>query len=159
MGFANSSNRNPWNIAIKQTRHTKNSDAALAADPDLKFDMVPGGNYIVRARIHYFHDVTPSIKWRFNINGGTPVGNLWARWHTQVGTPTSWVIKADEFANPGATITGTANSGIGVIILEGHILPHASSASNFQFEWAQNTSNAGDTIVYEGSFLEYLRRN
>jgi hypothetical protein len=60
-----------------------------------------------------------------------------------------------DTALPGSTsLTGTGTTGGFVQFMS--ILHNGANAGYFRLQWAQNTSDAGNTTVLSGSYIDYV---
>lgn len=142
-----------WRTILKHTSTSRTANTTLASDPHLFFPMKSGRSYTVRGRIIGTSGATPDFKW--DVTGPTGTTILY---HGQIKkTDTIATIVGD---NGGAYPTGKTvlqGGGGGLFEIEFNIdvLP-ATADGVFAFRWAQNTSDAGATIVVLGSYIEYI---
>lgn len=135
---------------VKQTTETKNSDTTLADDAELVQSLEASSSYSVEIFVGFYFDATPDIKIALAFGG----------------TLTSWLANSVICENDSAasftnvfndttlttthTITGGNTNGF--LKISG-IIEVGASGGNLSVQWAQNTSDAGNTIVYKGSYL------
>lgn len=130
------------------------NDTTLNDDAFLKFTTSANTQYIFRFNIIANTAATPDFKFALNHTGTTTA----TRWSTIRSTsagvyPMLGAISSTTANGTAVTVTGTSAGDIPIIIW-GYIQVGASGGT-LAFQWAQNTSNAAATTVYEGSFLEY----
>lgn len=142
----------PW--AYKAVDTPRSNTTTLAADPDLGIPMAAAGNYFF---VGALYATGPAIN-----TGDLSVAFTWptgsAAWWATLGYNVS---AATPNLNAVRTASG-APSGIGVNAAAGTLAIivgrcQASTAGNFQLEWAQNTSNATATVLKGGSWLVAIR--
>jgi hypothetical protein len=134
---------------------TRTGTTTLADDPDLLFPVHPGVAYLFRGLVWY--DTTAAADFKFTLAGpASPVAVRCARRVIVPGaTAYSSVGVATAFGGAGIAATGTGTAG-GVIEFQGGVVLN-SNGGNVSFQWAQNTSDAGNTVVLRSSYLEWSR--
>ena len=139
-----------WNVVLKTANETRASTTTLTSDSDLRFAMRSGRVYCVRGRIFFNTAATPDFK--FSITGPTATSIVVQRKScVAAGTPAEVAL---DTALPGSTsLAGPAGNGYVEFTI---IFDPTTSSDFFAFNWAQNTSNASNTTVLAGSYLEYL---
>jgi hypothetical protein len=163
--YNSSTNRNrcfengAWKDCIDQTSFTKAADqtvtnnAAFQNDTALVFAMAANSTYQVEATIPY---VTTSAAADFKYTFTVPVGatiTLYTDATTAVAATTICSIVA---SGQTCTLANTANLR-GTITVHG-VVTTAANAGNLQFQFAQNTATAGQSVtVFTGSSLSYRR--
>ncbi len=141
-----------WQRVTKTADQTKNSTTALAADTALVVPMLANSDYIIRGKILFDTVAAADFKWR-HVGPAAPTRVRVHRNHIIPGT-TAYVPAVDVAYSAGdITVVGTGTTG-GCVAIEAWIR-NGGNAGNFEFHWAQNTSDAGDTKVLLGSYLEY----
>jgi hypothetical protein len=144
---------NHWTPVRKTADQTKTSTTALANDTTLQFAMAANTKYAFRCKIHYSTPGGADIKFR----------------HAGPASPSFVHIRRNSIA-PGAVALGniavdTAYSAADIVITETSgtegffefegVVHNGANSGTFAIQWAQNTSDAGSTIVRAGSYLEY----
>jgi hypothetical protein len=144
---------NLWTTVRKAADTSRSANVTLAADPDLTFTMAANTRYSIRARIYF--DTTAAADFKFRTSGpATPTLVRIARSHVVPGT-TAMVVAVDvAYSAADVALTGTGTTG-GYIDIDA-VIVNGATAGAFQFLWAQNTSDAGATIVRAGSYLEWM---
>jgi len=142
-----------WAVTHKKADQQKTSDSTLADDLHLKFRMEVSTIYRVRGMIFFDTAATPDFKFSF-VGPASPTLVRFSRLQCIAGgTPAEIII--DQAYPAAVTLVGTGTNG-GYISFEG-LIQNGVNAGNFAFQWAQNTSDAGATIVRGGSFLEHQK--
>lgn len=141
-----------WQTVMKPADETIQSDTALGADAALVFAMLANTKYAVRARILFTTGATGDFKYRHS-GPASPTSVLIKREHI-IGAGTAYAgIALDTVYSAGdIAIAGVAGSGW--VSFDG-IITNGANAGSFEFQWAQNASEAVNTTVHAGSYLEY----
>jgi hypothetical protein len=143
---------NVWVVVPKKNDETRTATVAMTSDGELQFPMLANTKY--RFRIDVFFDTTAAADFKYAWTG--PAFNL--------------VRILKEYVVPSASaFSGTSvmlDYGIGEALLSAGTnggffratgIVHVGNASGqFAFQWAQQTSDPGNTIVRAGSSLEYV---
>lgn len=139
----------------KQANQTKTANTTFADDDTLLFAAAANGVYVFRFRV--FFDTTSSADFKFRLNGPTsPTGIRIARKViAPAATALSLVAVDTAFGTTVAVTTTTGTTG-GYVEIDGGLV-NGANAGNVAFQWAQNSSDAGNTIVLKGSYLEYAK--
>lgn len=136
----------------KTTDETKTSDNTTADDTVLKFSVAANTKYRFVLQVFYYSGATPDFKYQFT-GPASPTVIGYRRETTAHGASTVTNSLLSAYISTDASIT-VGTSGIGQIRLWG-ILHNGANAGTVAFAWAQNTSDASNTTVYAGSFIEY----
>lgn len=144
-----------WTVVTKQTDEARSSTATLADDAELKFAMEANTKYLVRGRIFFDTAATPDLK--FGFNGPTSPTRVRVETRSVVPGATAYgtIAVASVYETSGIAVAGSGTTG-GFIAFEA-IIENGSTAGDFVFTWAQNTSNASSTTVLRGSYLEHRK--
>ena len=143
-----------WTLVKKITNESRNNNTTTSADSSLVFSMTSGVTYIIRGLI--FYETTAQADFAYRFSG--PTTSFVSKYITisntndTGGNPFTVLDLATSLDTVDNSVTDNA-SGLVVLSLNAIVTPSASG--NFEFWWAQNTSNAGPTTVYAGSYLEY----
>lgn len=134
--------------AYKTGDETLNADATLQNDNELFVSVEANAVYLIEMDFVYSSGATPDIKTTFT--GPTGMSGSLTAWTTAAATtvsvslsPTSTLVFDGTGANAWARLTGYITT--------------SSTAGTLQFQWAQNVSNASNTIVRQGSYLNLTR--
>jgi hypothetical protein len=146
--------RSGWLTKVKSTETARRSTTTLTADADLKFEMEANVQYQFRAKVYFDSGSTPDFKWRHNGPSSPTLVRINRRsWPCGAS---AWSEAVDTaYSSSDIVLDGSASTG-GVIEFEGTIT-NGSTDGAFEFQWAQNTSDASDTKVLAGSYIEYRR--
>jgi len=142
-----------WRTAMKLTDETVQSNTTLFTDAELVFAMLANTKYTFRARIHFTTGATGDFKFR----------------HTGPASPTLVQIKRAHIIGAGSAYAGIAldtaysasdvavagAAGSGWIELDG-LIHNGANAGSFGFRWAQNASEAVNTTVRAGSYIDWM---
>jgi hypothetical protein len=142
-----------WNRVVKRADQTKTSDATIADDTELKFAMKANTRYLVRARVPFNTTAAADMKWRHN-GPASPTRVRLKRFAIIAGGTSFGSIAIDNAYSAADIALAGTGSGDGWIEFEGTV-ENGSTAGDFVFRWAQGTSDASNTIVYRGSYIEY----
>jgi hypothetical protein len=142
-----------WTLVQKTVTQTKISTSTLAVDSVLKFTMAASTKYVFRAKVFIETNTTPDFKWRHA--GPASPTRVTIKRSAIVPAATALSNIAIDSAYSAADITMLAASGtLGWLEFEG-VIENGLNAGDFEFQWAQNTSDASTTSVLAGSYLEY----
>jgi len=143
-----------WTTVMKTAIETRNNTTTLTADSTLVLAMAANTSYAIR--VDAFMDTAATPDFKFRING--PAAPTRVRAFTLSYTGVSPAVGAARTesaysATDNTMLATTAQNG-------GHIhidlvIQNGANAGNFEFQWAQNTSDAGSTSVLPGSYLEW----
>lgn len=139
---------------VKPSTTTRTANTTLTSDPHLLFPVVAGGKYIYQFRV--FFDTTAAADFKIGMTGpASPTGVRFRRFAIAPGGTALVAIGVSTAFGGGVALTGTGTTGG---YCEGYgILSNGSNAGDVAFAWAQNTSDAGNSSVLEGSMLWYAR--
>jgi len=139
---------------VKPSTTTRTATTVLADDPHLKFPVVAGGKYIFEFRI--FFDTTAAGDFKIGMNGpASPAGVRFFRFAVAPGATALSAIGVSVVYNGGVAITGTGTTG-GYAYAHG-IIENGPNAGDVALQWAQNTSDGGNTRVLQGSIMRFAR--
>lgn len=139
----------------KPATTTRTGTTVLANDPHLTFPVLAAAKYAFEFRV--FFDTTAAADFRLAMSGpASPAGLRFARYAIAPGASAlSAIGVSTAFGGAGIGITGTGTAGG---YAWGHgILSNGANAGNVAVQWAQNTSDAGNTSVLEGSMFWWTR--
>jgi hypothetical protein len=146
-----------WQMAYKSADETIQSDTTISNDAALTKALAASSKYAFRARI--FFDTTANADFKYQLTySGT--NSIWRCLRGQIvpGTAasTDTMTEGVDLAPLllAASITGAGTTG-GFIQLDGVI--HTGNAGTWAFAWAQNTSDAANTTVRAGSYVEFFK--
>jgi len=141
-----------WNTVVKATDETIQSDTTLDADAALVFPMLANTKYAVRGFVLFDTGATGDFKWRHAGPAAPTLVRIHRRGIIGAGTADATILVDLAYSAADVALAGAA--GAGMVMFEG-IIHNGANAGNFQFQWAQNASEAVDTTVRAGSYLEW----
>jgi len=145
--------RDTWTVICKRANETVTSDNTLSNDSELLFYMAANTTYRIRLFVSFVTPAAGDFKYALSQPASpTQIANRY--WHVLPGNPTG---NANAVAT--AAVASTAMNGTGTdpgFIFMEMIVQNGANAGNFAFQWAQNTSDVGNTTVLKGSTLEYM---
>ena len=144
---------NDWRTlaAVKPSDTTRNSTTVLAADPHLSITYGLNRTYAVTVRLVVNSGATPDFKFDFSAAAGVTMSDYTYQacvpptgieYGTLALISTVGAMNCDGSNRP-LTITGTLVTG--------------GTPGAFTLRWAQNTSDAGNTILRAGSSITFIR--
>jgi hypothetical protein len=141
-----------WTTVRKTADESKASDTTLGADTHLRFTAVASKTYAVRGRVWFSTPAAADFKFRFTFTSGASIFIH----HVSIPCGSATETVGMENATPTTTISclGTGTTG-GYVEFDGVVTADASNRT-FALQWAQVTSNAGNTTVKAGSYVEHL---
>jgi hypothetical protein len=135
--------------AHKSGDETDNASATFQDDDHLSTAVVANGIYIIQMHFVYNANTTANFKWQFTTPAGSSFSGLTQIWNAG---GLAWIAGLVD----GVTgMNGTA--ALDVPVLVNGTLYVGGTAGTLQFRWAQNTSNASNTVVRKGSYLNVIR--
>lgn len=138
---------------IKTADETVNGSASLQNDNDLSFSIGANETWQFTLMFKMTTASTPGFKWLFTVpSGATARGNA----NVTTGTTGIYGLSSadiDLTTGGGSTGAGSANN---LYIVSGYVA-NSSTPGTVRLQWAQQTSNASDTIVKRGSTLTAIR--
>lgn len=141
-----------WTPVIKVADETIILDATLHQDNALVFPVISGNIFHFRGVVFFDTTAAADFQWRL-FGPGTP---------SLLRLKRSWILPGDTAYNGIKVDTAYSGGGIplvsagtngGYVQFEGILIENTSG--NVKFQWAQNTSDVGNTTVLAGSYIEY----
>lgn len=142
-----------WVVKVKTVNETITSDNTLNNDADLQFSTAANTNYVVRGMLVMQSNVTPDFQMAMS-HSGTTTAEFGTYWRLRNSDTAFTNVVA--MTNPGSARTFTTNTIDYNIIWFHYFVRVGASGGTLNVQWAQNTSDANNTTVFAGSFLEYL---
>jgi hypothetical protein len=139
-----------WTTVSKTADQTKVSDTTLADDTVLKFTMAASTKYRIRGEIWVVGNATADFKYGF---AGPASPTVVAMRRANGPDVTAYTDVVPDVAYPTAITINL--SGVEGGALRFSAIVHNVNAGTFSFQWAQAVSNAGNTTVHAGSYIEY----
>jgi hypothetical protein len=142
-----------WTPVKKTADETRNSDATITADDTLAFAMAANTSYLIRGRVLFSTAATPDYQYDWNAPSGASI-------RIAVSTLNAGGVNALGGAD---TALATARTSVGNLAGDGWVdfeglVSNGDNAGDLEFRWAQNTSDAGDTTVRSGSYIEHQQQ-
>lgn len=135
----------------KAQSESRASTTTLAADTDIKFPMAANKKYRFRAVIFGgYASATPGLKYGFT-GPASPTLVRIARKHLSSGTAPANSL-ATAYDTSGLAFTGSMSTIY--IELDGYI-ENGANAGEFQFTWAQNSSNGTASTITRGGNIKF----
>jgi hypothetical protein len=134
----------------KTSNQTKISDTAMAADNTLTFSVDSTGTYVVDGYLMFNTGATGDFK--FDLNGPSTSSIVILREHV-VGAATTDVLGSSTAWASAIAVAGAAGYGL----VKFRCMFVATATGTFSVRWAQNASEAVNTIVYAGSSIEWKK--
>lgn len=143
-----------WSTVRKTADETISSDAVLGDDAVLKFAMLANTKYTFRARIFFDTSAAADFKYRHSGPAAPTLVRIHRRELNSGGTADLASTVDTAYSSADIAITSVLGTDGGYIELDG-IIHNGANAGDFVFQWAQNTSDASNTTVRAGSYIEW----
>lgn len=131
----------------------RTSTTTLADDPDLKTDTIPA-NKKVRFRGFIWWSTPTAADFKFALTGPAGAYGVIVRHGAGPGGTPAFGAFGTAFPVSGS-YTEVSGTQFGAMIIEG-VMQNQSNAGPITLQWAQNTSDVGNTSVNQGSWLDWL---
>lgn len=131
---------------------TVTATTTLAADPELQVPLAANALVTIKGKIYYTTTDAADFKWR-HTGPAAPTRVVVNRRAVAPGDTAESGIATDTAFSSGDIAVTSGASGTGIITIDASI-KNGANAGAFGISWAQNTSDAGDTVVQAGSYLE-----
>lgn len=145
----------PWITIVKTADESTNTDTTVSADSELTFTLAANTKYTVHGKVWFTTPAAADFKYRFRTISAT---TIWLIHKYIAPLATAETESAIDIATPTTQISVTSAGAVtdpGFVEFEARI-EQGGSAGTFYFDWAQNTSNASNTTVKAGSYIEYM---
>jgi len=133
-------------LVYKTTNTSRASNTVDGADPDLTFNSVPQGQYLVEFGFNF---TTGAGGYKFQISA---TGNN----NINTGTQNCGGVGVGVFGNAPTVSNNCATTSAGYGTGQGHIITNAGAGA-ITFAWSQNSSNAANTTLASPSYLAVTR--
>jgi hypothetical protein len=139
---------------VKSAHQQRANTTTLANDNTLSFTVASSTSYVFRAALWF--DTPAAADFKFAVSGpASPVAVRIQRQAIACGA-TAWSsIGVDTSFGVSVAVLGTGSTG-GYVEING-VIDTNSTPGTVAIQWAQNTSNAGNTIVTKGSYIEWAK--
>lgn len=144
---------NEWTTIWKLANEARVSTTVLADDAKLKFPVFNAIKYAFRGKIYFDTTAAADFKWRHVGPAAPTILRLQRRVIIPGGAADSAIAVDTAFSAADITAIGVGTTG-GWVEFDG-ILQNGINPGTFSIQWAQNTSDPGNTTVLAGSQLEY----
>ena len=135
---------------VKKTDETRDTDTTFAADSELALSLKANDFLTARVVVYFDTGATPDFKIKFSYSGTSSAFNF-----VGLNTPAG-LTTASAFAIKSlATSQSIIGAGTGEGLVTGDLRLVTTGDGVFSVDWAQVTSDAADTTVQGGSFIEY----
>lgn len=143
-----------WTTAMKTATETVTESTTFQDDDHLTFAVAATTNYAFRMRI--FYGTAAAADFKYQLTG--PNAPTLVRYQRHVILPGATIFTLIGVTNAFIDPHILANAGTtgGYVYIDG-ILHNGANAGNVTLQWAQNTSDASNTDVYSGSYLEWMK--
>lgn len=146
-----------WTTVSKAADESITLDNTLSNDNTLFFSMAANAEYRIRAYIVGRSTGDDNAEFQYAWTGpASPVQVKLIRGHIRgIAISGGWALNA---VTMGAAVPVTWTTGADDVhfTLDG-VFHNGANTGNFAFQWAQNVSATGPTVIYAGSYLEYKR--
>jgi len=134
-----------FDIVVKSVDETINSSTVLQNDDELTVALDANSSYFAAIFLGFNSDATPDFKYSFTIpTGALPQKKVNGTWDSSTSA---------SLGNFTATKSVTvANTNSRVMMIEGFVIVQGTAGS-LTLQWAQDTSDAANTTVEEGSTI------
>lgn len=147
---------------IKQNDEARNTTTTLADDGELTVALAAGTTYFIDMLLMADSGATPGLKYLFTYTGTLTSAATWEGANNSIAPGTGG---SGDGLGPcynfgqisiltNRARTGSATAGT---LLGGHVrgVIVTNTAGNLKIQWAQNTSDAGNTTVHKGSYIGF----
>lgn len=132
-------------FVYKTVDETVNGSDVLQDDDDLVLAVEATGLYRLELRAVQNSGATPAFKCAFTL----PSGATWLTGSFDCGSSAA----NEQFGLMSTTLSGVTGAGANSAVIIHSLILVGSTAGTIQWQWAQNTANASNTIVRAGSSL------
>lgn len=143
-----------WTLVPKLTDETISADDTLSDDSTLTFSVAANKTYIIRICVQVQSTAAADFKAKFNGPASPTLFTYQLIKNTDITTDAFGIQFADT-SYTAATFTFVETSNFNGTFTFNGVLQNGANAGTFAFQWAQNTSNASNTTVKAGSYIEY----
>lgn len=142
-----------WESINKTTDESTASDTTFSSDSQLQFTMLANSTYHVRGRVLFSTVAAADFKWQLT-GPSSPTLVRIARRAIGGGDAAFSAVGVDTDFSTSVAVLGGGEEGF---VEFDAAIQNGANAGTFAFQWAQNTSDAGNTTVRAGSYLEFIR--
>lgn len=149
-----------WQAAIHSYMKMKTAKETLSASTTLQDDNHITGipykantSYLIRGLFVVGSPAAADFKAGLTWSSA-PVDGQWSLWGSEasntMGARTAGLTSTIAPPTQGGSI-------VDFVTVQGYVKTHASTAGTVKLQWAQNTSDAGTTTVYMGTYIELIQ--
>lgn len=145
-------------VVRKASNETISASTTFQNDDELVIALDANSNYIIDGMVSYSSPTAADIKFQFTAPSGAT-----GRRHITYPNPTATSCLSTAQSTYGASLTtdatqiGAIGAGVQCEALFNVHLATAGTAGNLVLQWAQDTSDAGNTVVHAGSFFRWRK--
>jgi hypothetical protein len=138
------------NYVYKSTNGTINNSGTLTSDAQLLFPVTASYVYRFEMTTYFSSGTTPDIKFGWSVPSGATM--YWGADNaaSNLANPPDGILTAGSVS----ARAGGANT---AQVIHNGVVFMGTVSGTVTLQWAQNTANASNTIVYAGSNIEYSR--
>jgi hypothetical protein len=140
-----------WNTVIKPTDQVVNNSTALVDDTDLQLVTQDAQRYYIQLRVFFSSNSVPDFKYRL-VHSGTTLGIRRLSLRGGPAFAPAYAVPNNAFDTADVLLLGSGGPNV---VFEDIILPTVLGGI-VKFQWAQNTADPSNTVVSQGSYLQYM---
>lgn len=141
-----------WLTLSKAADEARLSNTVLTNDTTLQFQMLASVNYRIRGKVFFDTTATADIKYALAAPA-SPTLVRGVRTHCIAGGTPAELAAVDVAAVGSTSLAGAGTTG-GYISFD-FLWQNGVNAGIWSFQWAQDTTDAANTTVRAGSYIEY----
>lgn len=140
-----------WKYTLKTTDQTKTADVTLTNDATLTKVLVAGDIWNLKLRV-LLESANATMDYKFALNYSGTTNAIYCKGkYVAAGGTTETILSQSTII--GSTSVTAATSGFAYVDID--VMIDANTGGTFGFQWAQDTSDAGNLKVLKGSYLAY----
>jgi hypothetical protein len=139
-----------FNYIYKTLNQSKTNDNVLADDNVLFFTTLPNKAYLIKFGVNFSYAATPDIKFKLNHTGTTTSAITFKYSLLNVGGIVNAIL-----SDLTTIITSITGASFGRFESDSLRLVVGAAGGVFSIQWAQNTSDANASTVFDTSYLAY----
>lgn len=145
-----------WTPVFKATTETRSSSATLTADSALQFAYT-SGTYTVRV-VAFISIANATMDYQYAVSHSTTRTPLFfSRSHMVAGAASGTGNETRQVLDTFPSSVAVTGATSGVAMVELYFAFETTFSGTCSFQWAQNTSDAGNISCLAGSYLEYRK--
>ncbi|WP_407522676.1 hypothetical protein PDL71_15465 [Lacibacter sp. MH-610] len=144
-----------WKYVTKGTSQVKNSDTTLANDTELVVPLSASNLYRVKFYV-LLTTANAAMDYKFALNFSGTTTSFYAKVkYVPAGDVNENIVVQNSIIS--STSVAAATSGVAYVEID--CIVDVLTSGSLGFQWAQDTSDAGNLTVLKGSYLEYAIMN